>query len=280
MSAIFLTSVLVVLLCIGTIFLTIYGIRIRRINGAFEALAERYGGQFVRAGFRRHACVWFTHEGNVVAISTEQARGGGELVETVFRCTWPDSALSLEVTPARFYTGVVRLFGGRDILTSNQRFDREYSARGNDAEQVRAVLSAGVQTQIDLLRRLPPGRDFHLAIGNGALVVRKRGILLDPTPLVRFTSLTLELIDQVMLTNMAGIEIVSQSSAPLLGQATCSVCGDPIGADIVYCRICNTPHHHECWIYNGVCAVYGCGERKYLAGRRARRILTASQVTG
>jgi hypothetical protein len=55
--------------------------------------------------------------------------------------------------------------------------------------------------------------------------------------------------------------------------ASCRVCGDPIGQDVVYCGTCKTPHHYDCWTYNGACSIYGCGGKSYLSGRRAARAL-------
>ena len=38
----------------------------------------------------------------------------------------------------------------------------------------------------------------------------------------------------------------------------CPVCGEEIGAAPEICPACETPHHWDCWEYNGGCATYGC----------------------
>lgn len=38
----------------------------------------------------------------------------------------------------------------------------------------------------------------------------------------------------------------------------CQVCGEEMN-EAVICRSCLTPHHGDCWAYNGGCAIYGCG---------------------
>lgn len=45
--------------------------------------------------------------------------------------------------------------------------------------------------------------------------------------------------------------------------AACRVCGEKILLDRIECRRCETPHHKDCWDYNGRCATYACGETKY-----------------
>lgn len=45
--------------------------------------------------------------------------------------------------------------------------------------------------------------------------------------------------------------------------AACRVCGEKILLDRIECRRCETPHHKDCWDYNGRCATYACGETRY-----------------
>jgi hypothetical protein len=40
----------------------------------------------------------------------------------------------------------------------------------------------------------------------------------------------------------------------------CQVCGAGMNDHVVYCAKCRTPHHEECWVYNGACSTYGCRE--------------------
>ena len=45
----------------------------------------------------------------------------------------------------------------------------------------------------------------------------------------------------------------------------CLVCGDPIQpGNLVGCGSCDTPHHRDCFEYNGHCAVYACGSKTYV----------------
>lgn len=39
----------------------------------------------------------------------------------------------------------------------------------------------------------------------------------------------------------------------------CAVCGDLVQAKVRRCPRCDTPHHPDCWDYQGGCAAFGCG---------------------
>lgn len=43
----------------------------------------------------------------------------------------------------------------------------------------------------------------------------------------------------------------------------CKICGELVLARAVRCVACDTTHHEECFEYAGVCAIYGCGTKKY-----------------
>lgn len=43
----------------------------------------------------------------------------------------------------------------------------------------------------------------------------------------------------------------------------CQVCGGVMEQGVVTCARCRTPHHEECWVYNGACSTYGCREIRF-----------------
>jgi len=55
-------------------------------------------------------------------------------------------------------------------------------------------------------------------------------------------------------------------SVPTRASATCPVCGCRLeDGPVVPCAGCETPHHADCWAYNGGCAIYGCSGTKPVA---------------
>lgn len=52
----------------------------------------------------------------------------------------------------------------------------------------------------------------------------------------------------------------------------CPVCSQETGrGNTVHCAACNAPHHRDCFEYNGRCAIFGCGQGRYLAGATSIR---------
>jgi hypothetical protein len=43
----------------------------------------------------------------------------------------------------------------------------------------------------------------------------------------------------------------------------CLVCGSKMDERVVSCSKCRTPHHEECWAWNGSCSTYGCREIRF-----------------
>ena len=50
----------------------------------------------------------------------------------------------------------------------------------------------------------------------------------------------------------------------------CQICGDPMVSDLVVCYRCDTPHHRECWKFNGKCSTFACGHTRFRGERPSR----------
>jgi len=49
----------------------------------------------------------------------------------------------------------------------------------------------------------------------------------------------------------------------ILPGGVCQVCGSAMEERIVLCAKCRTPHHEECWTFNGSCSTYACKEIRF-----------------
>ncbi|MBI4864835.1 MAG: hypothetical protein HY815_31945 [Candidatus Riflebacteria bacterium] len=43
----------------------------------------------------------------------------------------------------------------------------------------------------------------------------------------------------------------------------CKICGVRIADQVACCSRCFTPHHYDCWTFNGQCSIYACGCREH-----------------
>lgn len=245
------------------VVVVVQSIRVSRVNRIYERLARRYRGEIQRGGLFHMPHLRFVYKGAHVLIDTLYSSFPKRVRnQTQFHISWPDQQLQLQVCPSRFIGRLRQMLGNGAIRIGGQ-FDRRYHIMGNNPDAVTHFLSGGVQHVIDQLRQTFHSRDLRVHVSQGILVIRKPGSIREFVELERLARLGLELFDQAMLTRLAGIEIVAESSVVVSGEAQCKICGETIQSDIVYCLKCRTPHHFECWQYYGACSTYGCGETKY-----------------
>lgn len=232
-------------------------------NGAYVRLAARFGGTVSRGGWFRQPSVHFSWHGTQVLVDIYPSSGGpGSKRHTQVRMSWPESALKLEVYPAGMWSRMSRYLGMDDLQTGSPPFDRQFVVHSNLPDDALQFLSAGVQWHVDRLSRLLGSGDIYLSIDRGTLLVRKRSVIRDRAELEQYVRLCLELYEQAMLTQTAGIEFVDGPGPD--GPPKCRVCGEEIVRDMVLCRRCTTPHHRDCWHYYGACAIYACGETRHI----------------
>jgi hypothetical protein len=98
-------------------------------------------------------------------------------------------------------------------------------------------------------------------------MVRKQQILSRLEDLSVFAELSGRLYDRLVAfaQRESGIEILDEAGASAPAEEpVCQVCGSRIPAEgRVFCRRCRTPHHKDCWEYNGKCSTFGCGEERH-----------------
>lgn len=230
-------------------------------NDAYMRLAGRFGGKVTRGGWWRKPVVRFNWHGAPVLVDVQKATRTSAPAFTRVSIGWPDSQLGLEVYPAGVWSKVSRFLGLNNMRIGSVAFDEQYVINTSSPDEARQFLSTGVQWHIDRLCRLLGNGDIYVRVDRGTLLVRKKSFIRTYAELDQFVRLSLELYEQGILTQTAGIEFVSgpaPESPPI-----CQVCGDGVYGDMVVCRRCQTPHHRECWHYYGACTTYGCGETRY-----------------
>jgi len=180
-----------------------------------------------------------------------------------------DPRFRCEIRPADT-THPSALRGAAAVPLGDPAFDSQLEVHGFDEQEMREFFSEGLRWQLARLRGLFDDGSLYVLIQRGRILIQKPRVLLRFDALLHFVERSFELYDQAMLTRARGIEFVASDEAQTLEHVVCKVCGDEIDGDMIFCRRCKTPHHADCWHFNGCCSVYGCGETVYLTPQRAQ----------
>ena len=153
------------------------------------------------------------------------------------------------------------------VATGDNDFDRRTRVLSSDLPLARTVLDESARRALSDLRDLLGNGHAHLSASSSRIFIRKRGVVRDAPDLALFARLCDSLHDRLLLAweRENGIEILDEAAAPAGETSKCLVCSHPIAPDEhVRCRRCRTPHHPDCWEFNGGCATFACGEKHSL----------------
>jgi hypothetical protein len=242
-----------------------------RWNQAFAVVGRRFGGQFTPGGWFSNPSLWLPH-GTVsgrLTTYTLYGRNGPRCLELLVQL--PDARHRCEVSYRYAKTHLASVSVGLQALVLDwDDFGRRWYVMTDDPDEARLILSSGVRWHIDQLWLRPALSDAFVSITPGWLVIRKQWNSSQGSDIVQFVELGLGLYDQMLITRSVGIEFVESSEMQVIEDAHCKVCGEEFGSEIVCCRRCKTPHHRECWEYNGGCSTYACRETNFLVPQQAR----------
>jgi hypothetical protein len=149
-----------------------------------------------------------------------------------------------------------KLVGSR-LETGDAAFDAAYDIATTYADWATPFLDEETRGQIRKLDGLHSG-PFLLDLRGTQLVVRVHGEVEEAEDIDAFIAGCYALCSRA-LGRIEGAEIGMLQNE---GRGGCPVCGTPVGDVRVICRECRTPHHGDCWTYNGGCAIFACGGRR------------------
>jgi hypothetical protein len=239
-----------------------------RNRDVYRQLAREFQGTAHQNWFSLRM-VRFRHGDSKVVVLQERRRRVGRYTDVWLE--WPDAQLILHVAPTSMRIDR-RFMSGMHILDSaDDAFFWRFRVYTNDPHGAAQILNETVKWHIEHLRQQMGNRGVELRISRGHVLIRKQCWFRDLKQLSQFTRTALNLYDQMLVTNVAGIEFVSAGELQPLEDVVCQICGETIVTDMVFCRRCKTPHHGECWDYTGVCSVYGCRETEHVTPRIAAR---------
>jgi hypothetical protein len=241
-----------------------------QLRQTFQRFAELYEGQTHDRQLFESPKVSFTWHGCRALLSIYEANESEARFYTQVTFTVPEGwNRRLEIFPQRFQDGDVRYLNVDDIRIGDAQFDPRWIVKSDDQDFARQFLDPRTRQAVEDLRNLVGNDRLLVSLNGSRLMIRKQEILAKFDDLVVFSELASHICDRVLQIwqKQSGIEILDEPPAKgeEPGDPTCQVCGAKIPGDVrVYCRRCRTPHHKECWEFNGQCSTYACGEKKYM----------------
>ena len=240
---------------------------------AYRQVAYRFGGRYESRGVSDPPTVSFQHHGTSVRVGLApsipgQVQNPRTRVVARFRQGIP---LRLELAPVARPAPPQAPKGTRVVKSGDAAFDFAYLVQANDAEMARDFLSPSVRNAVAALQRLVHPGGMLVSINPERLLVQvDRNLGHSNDALCQAVGSTLLIHDGlqagVKWRMSQGISIMEGAGQPdpNAGSPICKICLCPIETDpVVICARCRTPHHRECWDYNGgSCSIYGCGCRQ------------------
>lgn len=243
------------------------GVDPRELRETFSRFAEERGGQAHTRSPVESPRVTYPYKVARVVLSIHDSEDGMPGFVTQLAYSMPNAwRHRVEVSPAgRSLDPPLPWF--RYFRTGDAAFDARTSVLSDDTERTAEFMTGPVRSAIDDLRGLLANDDIHVSIGGSRLIIRKRGIVTGTPELELFARLGDVLYDRALhlWQRQSGIEILDETPPEAAEDPLCQVCGHRIPlAARVQCRRCRTPHHPDCWEFNGGCATFACGEKARL----------------
>lgn len=165
---------------------------------------------------------------------------------------------AIQVAPAGLVHQLKALFGKRDIEVGDRAFDGAFEISASEEGFARRVLEPAVRAILSSLR-MP----FLWRISRGGFLLRVRSWPDTARELDRWLVMAFQLLDALPGIDAAGEVRLAHVQERLDEEASCQVCGTGLAQGaVVRCAKCRTPHHRDCWEFNGRCSTFACGETR------------------
>jgi hypothetical protein len=242
------------------------------MNNVYRLFAQRVGGTLTEGSLWTFPTVTFAHDGASALLDVYATGGKNSTLYTQLTFTfYHNSSFRCEISPEGFFQEIGKFFGMQDIEVGYRTFDDHFIVKSDDIETVRNFLNAAVQQELIKLKQLRRNDHIYLSMNSSRLLIKKLSLLNRLEDVIAFYESSGRICDEVMTllgaSGAGAIQILDVSFDGAVETPTCQVCGDEVTSNKVICRRCHTPHHRDCWEYNGGCSVYACKERRYIASK-------------
>lgn len=237
------------------------------LSRSWQRFAEERCGEMHRRQLFQSPKVSFTHHGARALLSIYEAGDPEHPLQTQLTYTVPEGwPHRLEIVPQRRPDDGMST-SPQDFRVGDPEFDPRYVVKATDRKFAVEFLDGAVRETVEELRRLTGNDRILISMSPSRLMIRKEGVIATGEDLDAMANLAGRLHDRIDLfwQRDSGIEILDEPARATAEEGVvCQICGSKIDAGIrVLCRRCNTPHHKDCWEFNGRCSTYACGEKRF-----------------
>lgn len=168
------------------------------------------------------------------------------------------TAEAIRVTPFGFWDGVRLLFFRREFEVGDPEFDERFSVRTSNEAFAREILRPELR---GVLRMLHPFGGFVWRLSGAGFMLRADVVPRKAIDIDRWLVAAFQLLDAIPGVDEFGkVRLDAVATRPDL-EPRCLICGTALARGrTVRCARCATPHHEECWTFNGRCSTFACGE--------------------
>ncbi|MBV8880604.1 MAG: hypothetical protein JO332_11600 [Planctomycetaceae bacterium] len=233
---------------------------------SWQRFAEQRRGDLHARQLFQSPKVSFVHQGARALLTIYEAGDNAGPLHTQLTYTVPEGwPYRLEIYPQRRPDDASSSVN--DVRLGDPEFDARYVVKANDERFARDFLDGAARQAVEDLRRLTGNDRILVSLNPSRLMIRKESVIDAPETLESLADLGGRLHDRVDLLwqRASGIEILDEPETPAAtGDVVCQICGSKIEPEAkVVCRRCGTPHHEDCWAFNGRCSTYACGEKRF-----------------
>lgn len=224
------------------------------LDTSFAFLAQKYGGAV-------------TSRGLIFGLPAARVYARGVHVEVAVRGRWPKRYTEVRIpwqTPldCELVSGISRW---QAVSPKERTFEATFSLEGEPYDLLEGFRTPRAKGQLIRLRDKLGQSRLQVAVTGETLIVRKPDVF-SKHELREFVEMSVDLFETVRNYEQApadeAMAIVTAEQKPA-EPGVCQVCGEVIAGQEVRCSRCHSPHHLECWNYNGECSIYACGSKQY-----------------
>lgn len=235
------------------------------LGRGFQQFAEARNGELHDRAPYQVPKVSFVHHGARALLSIYEPGDSSGALHTQLTYTVPEGwTYRLEVFPQR-RPDDGQASGPGDVRVGDPEFDSRYVVKSNDERFAKEFLDGSARQTLEELRNLLGNDRVLVSINASRLLVRKESVIAAADDLAVMGDLAGRLHDRIDLffQRATGIEILDEKEPRSEERPKCQICGSAIAPEQrVDCRRCSTPHHKDCWEFNGQCSTYACGEKR------------------